>query len=796
MCPPLAFAQIPDAVVRAIRNASKPFLLLQSSRYTSAGMSSKATTEIAALPLIMRTKSLFPQQANGQLDARHVLPSTWSELYRSAVEELPDTQAKRLWGLVSTVLSVLEQSGNPAGVNASAAIVKWNDRFSAQLDDVDVLMATLQRSNSLCLGEAEVEDMGSKVLGHIEDAFLTGHFETAAALMDALLAFLRRGRSSLLSAEVETALADVRRILATAFHDSDSHRNVWVRSANSQLQESRNTLMNPSGGPSNGDRGAVDALVEDLCATCVDMLVLITKDAARLLERCRESKRSAVDFLVAVCAIMEPYAELPRVAALFDEYVGKWYGDNTNGTDEDLQWYYEAVQAVLEAETLTGVVEAMQRVAHISSNAFLHGGEAGGARRGSHCESTRASQPADISSDNGEIYDSDSASDTVSLREVAADTTAAPVTPLQARYFIVACMAAHVADLCAPAAIAASDSDIYLTFTRNDLVSAYAELFAFHARTWRVAGLYACYSPLINPRFLADVVESVAPHAVVDEVTYRSLLAFFLTSWSTHSDHQRAVRSKLELVLPGNATVSRWWAAMDFCYAEAYRKVHRYIIVMLLNHKKWARAAWLAVETGLTDTLQSHLRLILSSSDALISEELYAVGCAVQRAFVATDNSPSAELTRYLCAAAALAAYRQAATTANAALKGASHVSAATPAEAAFSVDAVLKTVVTCLQAIEAAVKCTDECDVMLHPSTTFTLVEHGASLLLSLRQLMRDPVTGDPTSSMHLSSCLLPLLVEAYQLSSVHFGLADPTLERRCQALGEKLADVRHACI
>ncbi|KPA86076.1 hypothetical protein ABB37_00343 [Leptomonas pyrrhocoris] len=814
MSSPSMFAHLPDAVVRAIRKASKPFLSLQSSRYASAGTSN---TEVDTLSLVMRTKTLLPQKASGQFDARDVLPSTWSEVYRSAVEELPDAQSKRLWGFVSTVLTVHEQGGTSDSVNASAAIVEWNDRFSSRLDDVEEVVAYLYRTSPLHLDDAEVEDIGSGVLGRIEDAFLTGHFEAAATLMDALLTFLRRGQSSLLSAEVETALADVRRILDTAFHDSDSHQNVWVRSANAQLQESRNTLMNPSGGPSSGNRSAVDALVEDLCATCVDVLILITKDATRLVERCRESRRSAVDFLVAICAIMEPYATLSRVAAIYAEYVGEWDNyDNDddrsyNDSEEDERWYCAAVQAVLEVESLTGMVDAMERVAQISFNASLQGGEreamlpapsasgrgtgAAGTQGGSRPVYNSGGRRSDGDDD---VYDDDSASDTVSVSEVAAAaTTAASLTPFQARHFTVVCMAAHIADLCAPAIVASFAADIHLTFTRNNLVSAYAELFAFHPRTWRVAGLYACYSPLINPRFLVDIVETVAPSAAVDEVTYRSLHAFFLGSWSTHSDHQAAVRAKLEAVLPGNATVSKWWAAVDFCYTEAFRKVHRYIIVTLLNHKRWSQAAWLAVETGLTETLHSHLQQIMTSSDALVSEELYAVGCAVQRAFVSVDCCPSAELTRYLCAAAALAAYRQAATTVNAALESVAPAQVGTSVTATPSVDVVVKAVVVCLQAIEAALKTTDECASMLHPATTFTLVEHGASLLLSLRQLMRDPVTGDSTGSMHVSSCVLPLLVEAYQLSSIHFGsCADPAWEKRGVALGEKLANVHQTCI
>ena len=796
MSTPSPPAPLPDAVVRAIRCVSRPFAALQFSRYGTATSTADRSTTMS---LVMCTKTALSQHGDGQLDTRNVLPSTWAELYRGAVKELPDAPSQRLWGLVSTVLSLLEQGGTADGVNASAAIVAWADRFHTATGDMNALVADLLRCSPLQLDEAVVDDIGAEALRHLEDAFLAGHFETAAALINGLLTFLRHGNSRLLSAEVEAALADVRRLLTTAFHDSDSHQNAWVATANALLREWRNTLVFPADSLEKNQRRVMDALVEDLCATCLDVLILITEDAMQLQQRCREAGRSAVDFLVAMCAIMEPYAELPRVAAIFAEFVQEWSSEEEEeeeGKEDGTHqwWYYEAVQAVLEARSMAGMVDAMESVARISLTACRQA-EAAATGRGS------GDQPGRIhnlnnSSDDDDGDDGDAVSDTVDLEEVATSVSASALIPSHTRRFLLACMTAHVADLCAPAVAAPYAAEMYLTFARNDLVTAYAELFAFDARTWRVAGMYACYSPLINPRFLANVTEAAAPMALADESVYYSLLGFFRSSWSIHSDHQLAVRAKLEAVLPGNATVAQWWAAMDFSHAEAYRKVHRYLVVTLLNRKQWARAAWLAVETGLTDTLQSHLRHILASADALASEELYAIGCAVQRAFVAVRSSSGAsvELARYLCAAASLASYRRAATTANAALSHASD--AQTGIVSAAVADAAATATVACLQVIEAALKCTNECDVVLHPSTTFTLVEHGASLLLSLRQLMRDPVTGDTTDSIHVSSCVLPLLMEAYQLSSIHFGRTDPALARRSRTLGEKLAHVHQICV
>jgi hypothetical protein len=815
-------------VVRAVRNASKSFMALQASRYASANTSGasnddnhdyRSNEEAAASPLIMHTKTPIPQQDNYQCDVSRIPPSVWSELYcRAVVGELPDTPSKCLWSFVSTVLKVLEHSGTADEVNASAAIVEWSDRCTTNLSDVDALLIDLRRTDPLHHDKAVWETIGLSVLDRVDDAFLTGHFEVAATLIDALLTFLRRGRSALLSAEVETALADVKRLLATAFHDVDSHNDLWLRGANALLQEHRILLMEQlTGGANDGEsRSTMDLLVGELCKRCLEMLLIITDDAVLLAKRCHDSHRSAVDFLVAVCAIMEPYASLPNLASIYAHYVGGWLSDHcadnvaiddgeADGTGIEerglhQRWYYECIQAVLEAESVLDVVGAMEKVAKIVAEAFPHTAARHGSDRhhdvmGEACGSINDSYNEDSTADGDNEDEDDAVSDTVNLSEImiaGADGATALTESTQARRFVVACMTAHIADVCAPAVIAASAEEIHLTFTRNNLLSAYTELFAFHSRTWRVAGLYACYSPLINPRFLMDVVEGVAPLAAAEESTYLSLLAFFHTSWWTHSDHQIAVRATLETILPGNPTVDKWWAAMDFCYAEAYRKVHRYIIATLFHEEQWARAARLAVETGLTDALHSHLRRILTSADALTSVELYAIGCAVHRGFIGVDSCQPVELARYMCAAASVAAYRQAATTAKAALDRVPHAQVGSGA-----VESVVRATANCLQAIEAALQRMNECEAMVHPVVTFTLVEHGAELLMTLRRLMRDPVTGDTTTSMNVPSCMLPLLMEAYQLSAIHFGcVTAPALAERSRALNEKLANVHQACI
>ncbi|GET92665.1 hypothetical protein, conserved [Leishmania tarentolae] len=774
-------ASLPDALVRAVRAASKPFFQIQSPRYA---LDANSKSDLGFVSLVMKTKAIMPQE---KFDSSHLLPSAWSELYRTAMNELADTDAKELWGLVSTVLRVVEQ-GAADCVNASAAIVEWHSCFDDELEDVEELIRQLHfwdpRTDSDVL-----EEFGSKVLGRIEGAFLTGHFHAAASLMDALLLHLRRGGSALLTAEVETVLANVKRLLTVAFHDPVSHQQ-WVEAANDELQDSRIILLGASQGSHNpnaedsgssaGGATVVDRLVEDLCAASLDILLLITKDAKRMCARCIDSHRTATDFLVAVCAIMEPYADLRRVYSLFAKYVEDW--DNIDGR----QWYYECVLVILGVDSVADMVAAMHEVATIVAET---------SPQAAALSSTISSEEAYSCDDDDD--DADAASDTVSLDALTAATK--PPSTETTRRFIFACMTAHVADLCAPAVVATSAAEIHLTFCRNELVTAYARLFATHPRTWRIAGLYACYSPLNDPFFLSEIVLAIAPVAAVDETVYRSLRAFFHTMWSTSSDHQQAVRAKLEAALPEHATVAKWWSAMEYYYSESYRDVHRHIIMTQLNSGNCVRAVWLAVQTQLTEIIESELRRQLTSKDALENAQLYTVGSAIQNGFIAVDACTSMELGRCLCAAAALSAYRKAATAANAsfAILAQGQQSPLQPSRLSFhKCEVALEAAATCLQKIETALKSVVECHAMVHPSTIFTLVEHGASLLLSLRQLMRHPKTGESTGSSHISSCVLPLLIESYELANIHNVHHDAHLADRSRALAEQLAHVHQTSI
>ncbi|KAG5466190.1 hypothetical protein LSCM4_01334 [Leishmania orientalis] len=762
---------LPDALVRAVRAASKPFFQLQTSRY---GNEANISSDVGFASLVMQTKALVPKEAFG---SRQLLPSAWSELYRTAVREVRDADVSELWGLVSTVLSVVEQGASDC-VNASAAIVEWHNWFDGRLADAGEVIRQLQCEDPRDSPSDAVEELGSKALSRIDVAFLTGHFHAAASLMDALLLYVRRGGSELLTAEVETALASVKRLLAVSFHDPASHRQ-WVDAANDELKDSRIILLagsrrNQSGSDDSGSSGggatAMDKLVEELCSASREILFLITKDAKRLCDRFRNSHRTATDFLVAACAIMEPYADLERVSSLYSAYVAGW------ANTVDCQWYNECVLAILGASSVADMVVVMHEVATIAAEALLQ-------------EATTSPLVSNEDSNDCDDDDTDEASDTVSLGAVTAAER--PPSSTTTRRFMLACMTAHVADLCAPAVIATSAADIHLTFCRNELVTAYARLFALHPRTWCIAGLYACYSPLNDPLFLSEIVLAIAPAAAVDAHVYRRLHAFLLNAWCTSSDHQQAVRAKLEVALPEHATVAKWWSAMEYYYTESYRDAHRHIITAKLSSGDLAHAVWLAVRTRLTDVMESEVRRQLKAKDALENARLYMVGSAVQHGFIAVDTCGSAEMGRYLCAAAALSAYRQAATAVSASL-----AMSPPPLSSSGKFGVALEAVATCLQTIEAALKSLDECHAMVHPSTIFTLVEHGASLLLSLRQLMRDRKTGESTGSAHVSSCMLPLLIESYELASIHNVHDDPSLADRSRGLAEQLAHVHQTCI
>lgn len=742
---------LPDRLVGIIREVGRRHLLLQRTRYTSSTAASVPPSTVFT-SLVMKTKTISPQAVESAHHGR-MLASTWSEAFRISVEPLGDEMTNELWGLVSTVICILE-SGDADRVNASAAVAEWNSRFATDVQEVQEFEKELRAQDPVVMDDEEIGLMLSDALEGIERLFLYGSFKCAASMVDAVLCFIRRGGTRMLTAEVEGALADVVRLLDVGYSSPETH-TAWQAEANELVYEAKRILQIPD------VEGAtvIDSMVEDLCATCLDILLIISGDAELLCRRCRSAGRSAIDFLVSVCTISKPHATLMELGSIFAVYVPQW------GDEKKLQLFYEVVKSLLTAESLVDVVSAMSVAGREAARWFTW-----------EPDRMFVEDVAHNSDDSLRVDES------------------RPLNPrnTSARVFALACMAAHVADLCAPAVVAPTSDSMRYSFARIHLVTSYISLFSQSSQTWRIAVTYAAYSPLMNPAVLYNITTTAARFSLDDSTVYTSLCTFFHRMWDSKSPHQQALRAQLDNILPENATVLKWCDAVDYYYREAYRDAHRFLITAHLNRNNAAYAVWLAVETQLTSMIELEIKGILKSKDALVSDVVYKVGSAVQNSFIALDTCPTATLARFLQACAALSSYRRAATVVTASMKLLQQ-----SVSSKQQTPAVVETLVWCLETIETALHAMDSCSIMLHPTTTFTIVEHGVDMLIQLRSLLRDcSVDGESVSTRstyeHIRSVMVPLLLESYEVSYIHFSKQHAELENRVGYLAEKLASVR----
>lgn len=701
---------VPDPLVHIIHSECSIFLSIQSTRFEDR---------------IALTSSAFQ-------------PSEWCEAYRQAVALLGDRLVNSTWGLVSHILQIIEANGSLT-MNASAAVVSWYRNFMLDIQYIENRRRELQTLDLGRCADEEVIDIGAFYIELIEGSFFTGQLDTAAGLLDELLASLRQGAARVLTAEVEDCLADVRRLLVASFHDADSFAH-WRSDANEQIYAAKRIL-----GEAVSTETAQERVADSLRALCLNILLVASGDARLVYDRCLQSELPFVEYLTAICAVIHPYAFLGQLRDALSMSLGDWTFDG------NAAWIIHFLRALFAAHNLEDVVNALQTLADGAKQHFPW-------------------SPETMYAPGSEVEEE--------YRDIGDLTPPLNGDNPSAKRFGLACLAAHVADICAPA-ITAPSTTISLTFTRNNLVADYIHLFGEHPRTWKIAATYAAYSPFMNPKELYQLTTYAAELAAYDNAAYQSLNEFLRLRWDAGSAHQMTLRRLLRDRLEEHPTLQQWIDILDYERRQAVMDCHRFIISTRFNHGDVASAVWLAVETNVTKPVQFVLRSALRSAGALEDTAIYQVGEAVHHSFIALDTCSTVDLVQSLYTCAALFAYRQA--------LAAVHVATSQKGGPSPAVETLVQTQVRCVDRIEQALSRIDACDFAFHPDVIFTLVEHGLDLVMAVRGMLQ---RHGSASCEHLGSSVLPLLARAFSLASIQGSRRTLPCEmvKRANAIREKM--------
>lgn len=726
---------LPAPLARVVREGLGTFLALQGTRYR------QPEDNAPPMPAVMMTKTAV---RDGVTPSPDLSPAEWSELYRLCLSPLGDDVVGSLWGLVTMVMRI-HLEGGAFTVSAGGAMRAWYRTF--RLDE-PYIEEKRQELAALRLGqcsEAEVEQVGVFFLDVIERCFFAGAFEAAAAMMETLTAALRVGAPfNPFSDDVETCIANVRRLLVASYTDGPTFE-AWRQDANDQVYDAKRILK--EGGRAAHSADACVRVAASFCNLCLGILLAISGDMLLVRKRCQEAGLDLLDYLTAVCAISIPFKTLHELHEVLTTSAPLWAD-----SDKESPWLHSIVLKLFATETLGDMVAAMETVGDVAEADFPWAPE----------ETVAAAcEDGNESNEDDEL--------------VLVDEVVASECP-SVRRFALAFMAAHVADICAPAVTAPSHA-IDLTFARNRCISGYTHLFSRDEMLWQAAATYVAYSPLINPAVVYNIFTFAARDAAVERTTYLCLCAHYRTMLSPRSEHQRLLRRLLKERLGDHPTLTQWLEVFDYYCHKAYTDAHQYIIATCFNHGDVAMAAWLAVEMQLPSPMQFELRRLLSSSVALEDECVYRIGEAVHNSFLAVDACPTPELAHSLCVCAAVSEYRRAATAFFSCLR-----------DPSTAVSAVLRSGMWCLQCVEKVLTRMDQCYFAFHPVCVFALVEHGADILLATRDIL---CKVGVDAYANLAGPVLPVLAHAFAICRLHSGVSGIPADLQAREAGilEKLS-------
>ncbi|CCW62020.1 unnamed protein product [Phytomonas sp. EM1] len=654
--------------------------------------------------------------------------SSWSELYRRQAAPLGDALVDRIWGLVSSVLQILENNGS-SNVNASTAVVEWY--WDHMLDKAYIKDKIMELREAVFddLSDNEIEEVGMFYLDMIERVFFSGKFLAASSLIEALMGVLRGygedDSKNPFSVEVEECMADVRRLLSVSFSDPDSFE-MWREDANRQVYAARRVLGDAD---PNTELSSRKLVAQSLCAISLNMLMIISGDSQLMQERCIEHDYTFSDYITALCAIIKPFWTLSELRDALETLEDTWQMKGS-----EVEWDYVIMRELFHAEHVDDIVYAMRAI---------------GSEVVARVPWDRLEIDNVDAATEGEVDDNEEC-EIVSLPQASASST---------RHFALFSMAAHIADLCT-VSFDASPEKIELMFARNDLLTSYVKLFSYNPLTWKVAGTYLTHLPLLNPKELHNLVQYAARWAAVDQSFYHSLVAFCHTMWDPSSPHQALLRRHLKDRLGEHPTVQQWLDALDFERVTTMKKVHAVIIAKRIELCDIVTAAWYAVETDAPHPLEFKLKQLLRAPTALTDDQLCSVGAAVHNSFIQLDTCATAEMAHSLLACAGLFTYRRAAEASRAAQSSLPQTPAAALERQRLRAE--------CIDKIGIALRRINACDFAFHPSTIVTLVEHAVDLLISMQ---KEGLGKDLPRCAQLAGRVLPSLLRDLSTSCVHHG-------------------------
>lgn len=704
---------LPPSFITAVRSGFDAFVHLQRHRFAS----------YVELPdgQPREMKALWGEQTSAAATPETLCQ--WSDLFflrlKAVSDEVPfDLTVGVVWELVSIVLGVLEGCGDD-GLVVNGLYVDWYRSRFVHPEGVEQILNEL--SSSTPGKEGVLMEIVGPCMVAMQRCFLAGLFPISAQLLSTFMEYLRTFSLDIFSAEEESALADVIHLLLHPPASGVVHA-AWADTANRLLVDCKRILGN-----ANRKGGVAMQVAQQLKSLCLDLLLMVSGDAALVLHMCCLLNLDVVDYVAAVCVVCGPPMTLQQMHHLFRTAWDSWEG-TVKGP-----WYVAVVEQLLGCRCVADVVGVMQFVRDaVRRNEHIQSVPATGRLKGQDGDSNFVSSPVssiaslgedvgDGSEDVSGVYGEDVSITDSGDDHLLGDAVELPMGGKSLRGFSLLFMAAHVADICAPPMGAPVDQ-ISVTFTRNELIRDYVELFRWHPLLWRTAATYTVYSPFMNPAELYRTVIGQTSNAVRDRYTSLSLQTFIQTSWEDNSPFQVALRRLLHDKYPASATVSRWISAVDFYRHKAVDVLNRKLIREKMTCGDTASAVWLALESQQSKSVQVHFEEILRTPNALLSDEVQRVGQALSSSFISVDASQNLRMLNVLCACAALFEYRKACASAQ---RGGGS-SASLP----------VGVVQHLLRAADRVLQCA--ASVRMHPEVILSVLDRAASIAINLPRSLR----------------------------------------------------------
>lgn len=257
-----------------------------------------------------------------------------------------DVTTKELWDLTTSLFGAMELPLD--SVNGSELYLRWYQDHFVDGERLSGSWTLLSQQESV--GNVNnIKGLWAPYLTATLRTFLAGFFPQTANFVDSALRFLRANVVDCFTAEEESCIANVVRLLGVA-PQSPADFMLWQRDASHCIGSARYVFQ-----PSNESN---DEPAQRLKALSLDLLLMMSGDMPLIREHCTKLELSALDFSAALIALVRPFSPLHSVHELLETTCAQWTVKRV--------WYTDIVVALIGCRDPLDFVSCMEKLHELS----------------------------------------------------------------------------------------------------------------------------------------------------------------------------------------------------------------------------------------------------------------------------------------------------------------------------------------------------------------------------------------------------------------------------------------------